>query len=611
MGKWCPLEDLGIILSNVYMKKNVPKKIYSELIVDFLVEKKITRVFDLSGGMIAFLEDAISKRKGIECVPMHHEQAAGFAAEGYARVGQNFGVAIATSGPGATNLITAIGSCYFDSTPTMFIVGQVHTENLKKKESVRQEGFQETDIVGVVKTITKYAVLVRDPNLVMYELEKAYYIMKRGRMGSVVVDIPINIQRTAANPNTMKHFFGSKEHAKMQREDEKFLNPISSKKINILENLLKKSKAPLVLVGNGIRLSNTHKELSQFVLNNNLPVVSSLMGIDSYQHPKLYVGYIGSNGNRHANIAFANSDLIIALGTRLDIRQTGDAKFFNPRATIVHVDIDESSINYAIKSKLSFETDLKTFFKAVKHIKTPPNDPWFNFIKAVQKKFERPLVYEKNVDPNTFLHELSLAAPKSASVVVDVGQNQMWCAQSWKLKIGQRVLFSGGMGAMGFALPAAVGAWFANTKADSIVISGDGGIQINIQELETASRNNIPMKLFVMNNKSLGMVREFQDLYFNKNHQSTVTGYGYPDFKKLADAYNFDYVLISRIQENDPIFSEIISRKKPVLVEVDIDVNAQLQPKVVYGHALDDQAPYLDEEQKAYLENLKATLYSS
>ena len=364
------------------MEKSPHKKLCSELIIDFLSQKKITHVFDLTGGMIAFLEDAISKKKGMVCVPVHHEQAAGFAAEGYARKGQNFGVAMATSGPGATNLITAIGSSYFDSVPTMFIVGQVHTENLKKNDDVRQEGFQETDIVSVVKTLTKYAVLVKNIDDVIYELEKAYYIMKSGRQGSVLVDIPINLQRTEVDKATVKHFFGSREHAQMESDVKKtFGKEVSKSKVTQLEKLLRNAKAPLVLIGNGIRLSGTTKELALFVTKNNLPVVTSLLGIDSYPLSKNLVGYIGSNGNRDANIIFANADLIIALGTRLDVRQIGAAKFFNPTAKLVHVDVDKSSIDYSLTSSLSFETDLKHFFEAVKEITTNKKALWFYFIK--------------------------------------------------------------------------------------------------------------------------------------------------------------------------------------------------------------------------------------
>ncbi len=586
------------------------KKLYSEVIVDFLVEKKITHVFDLTGGMIAFIEDAISKTKGIDCVPVHHEQAAGFAAEGYARNGNNFGVAIATSGPGAMNLMTAIGSCYFDSVPTLFITGQVHTDNIKKNSLVRQEGFQETDVVTIVKSLTKYAVLVTDPNQVLYELEKAHYIMKQGRPGPVLVDIPINIQRTLVDSKNAQHFYGSKEHKKMESENSKLYKEIGKTKISVFQKLLEESKAPLVLVGNGVRLSQTTKELAMFVKNNNIPVVASLMGLDTFSNTKYFVGYIGSNGNRHANITFANADLIIVLGSRLDIRQTGDPKFFNQRATIIHADIDASSIDYAIPAKISFNTDLPHFFSATKHIKTPVKKPWVNFIKQVTNAFARPLVYGNEINPNTFFTELSNASYPDSTIVVDVGQNQQWCAQSWTVKNNQRLLFSGGMGAMGFALPAAIGAWYTNQKSQVIVISGDGGIQINIQELETVSRNKIPMKIFVLNNKSLGMVREFQDLYFNKNYQSTVKGYGNPDFKKLAGAYGIDYALIKKISNNDSNLKDILASSRPALIEVEIPITAKLEPKVVYGHKLDDQAPYLDQAQHDFLEQLKARLYT-
>ncbi|MBP9866839.1 MAG: thiamine pyrophosphate-binding protein [Candidatus Pacebacteria bacterium] len=594
------------------MKQKITKKLCSEIIVDFLVSKKINHVFDLSGGMITYLEDAISRKKGIECVPMHHEQAAGFAAEGYARKNKNFGVAIATSGPGATNLITAIGSSYFDSIPTMFIVGQVHTNNLKKNDKVRQEGFQETDIVSVVKTLTKYAVLIKNEDDLVYELEKAYFIMKNGRTGSVLIDIPINIQRSEVDINKIKHFVGSSEHKKMLKVNESLQKRISIKNIEKLKKFLQTSKSPLVLVGNGISLSSTEKKLYDFVINNNLPVVSSLLGLDSFPFSKNFVGYIGANGNRDANIIFANADLIIVLGSRLDIRQTGEPKFFNKKATIIHVDIDDSSLNYSIQSHISLKTDLVTFFNDVKDICTPRKVSWFSFIEEVKKNFSRTLSYiTPSIDPHTFLYELSSYVSSDATIVADVGQNQMWLAQSWNVKKGQRLLFCAGMGAMGFSLPASIGAWYASQKSQIISICGDGGIQINIQELETVKRNNIPLKIFIFNNKSLGMVREFQDLYFNKNYQSTIKGYGYPDFKKIAHAYDFEYVVVDSIKENDIVIKEIVNSKNPVLVEVVLDIFTPLYPKVVYGHALDDQSPYLDEKQKDILETLKKALENS
>ena len=578
------------------MKKD---QIYADVIADFLVEHNIPYVFNLTGGMIAFMEDSIGRTDKIKCVPMHHEQAAGFAAEGFARKSGNFGVAMATSGPGATNLITAIGSCFFDSVPALFLTGQVHSNNLKKKNEVRQEGFQETNIVDLVKSITKYAVQIKNPEDIIHELHKAHKIMKEGRPGPVLIDIPINFQRSKnISPKPI-----------IRNAIAKNPKPNFSNKVSKLQELLQASKAPLILVGHGVRLAGAQNEFLSFQKNNNLPVVASLMGLDVFPSGKDFVGYIGTNGNRDSNIIFANADLIIVLGSRLDLRQTGDPALFNPNTKIVHIDVDENVIDYGIKSDLSFVCDINFFLSAVQSIQTPNKPAWKKFIQEIKKNFSRLETNVSKINPNLFLEQLSVVSQKNTTVVVDVGQNQQWCAQSWKVKRGQRLLFSGGMGAMGFALPAAIGAWYADTASKTIVVTGDGGLQINIQELETISRNQIPVKIFVLNNNSLGMVREFQDTYLNKNNYTTVSGYGNPNFKKLAEAYNIRYSLISKSTDVQKL-SEILDSDSPVFIEVIIDINAPLQPKIVYGRAIDDQAPYLSEEKKMILSKLKKTLHS-
>lgn len=579
----------------------------AEIIAKFLAEKGVTHAFDVAGGMIAFIEDAISKTKGVECSPNHHEQACGFAAEGFARMGKDFGMAMATSGPGATNLVTAIGSCYFDSVPVLFITGQVNTNELKKHKNIRQNGFQETDIVSVVKSLTKYAVMVTDPKEVMYQLEKAYFIMKDGRPGPVLLDIPIDTQRIPVQPEKLKHFFGSAEHKKLLK-----IKPVKglSQKIKQLQSLLAKAKAPVVLIGGGVRTSETVHEAALFIEKNNLPTVTSLMGLDCVAADnKNYVGFIGSYGNREANIVLANADLIIVLGSRLDSRQTGSRKDFAVNATIVHVDIDPYSINTAIRSQLSFEMGLTHFFAAAKDIQTPKKTAWFDFIGKVKNNFTKLLPYKEGIDPNIFIADLSTVAKASSTVSADVGNHQMWLAQSWQTKLGQRVLFSGGMGSMGFGLPAAIGAYFAQPTNDLILICGDGGFQMNIQELETIRRNKIPIKIFLFNNKSLGMVRGFQEEYFNSNFQSTVIGYSVPDFKKIAYAYDLDYVACRGDKKAD--FAKILQSTKPTLVEVDLDVRTPMEPKVVFGKPLDDQFPFLSDEKKQLLENLKKEFKNS
>ena len=457
--------------------------------------------------------------------------------------------------------------------------------------------FQETDIVSMVKQVTKYSALITDVEDIIPEFHKAYQIMLDGRPGPVLLDIPINLQRTKVTDTKY-------ELASVDGVSKVFLE---ESKISKLEYLLQNAQAPLLLVGHGVRIARAEMETQAFQKKNNLPVVSSLLGLDVFPQDKNFIGYIGSNGNRVANIVLANADLLIVVGSRLDLRQTGSPEFFNKDTKIVHIDIDSESIDYSLKSTLSFKCDVKTFYEQVEHIETTTKDPWQEFIHEVQNNFSRVEEPIKYVNPNLFFDTLSTIADKNTSVVIDVGQNQQWCAQSWKTKAGQRLLFSGGMGAMGFALPAAIGTWYADTNSQVIVVTGDGGLQINIQELETVSRNNIPLKIFVLNNSSLGMVREFQDTYLNKNNYTTVEGYGNPNFERLADAYSIPYVKITD-NDSEKVVTDILARTTPVFVEVIIDKNAPLHPKVVYGHALDDQAPYLSEEKKNILESLKLKL---
>jgi acetolactate synthase-1/2/3 large subunit len=583
------------------------KKLPADIIAEFIQKEKITNVFDVTGGMIAYIEDSISRHPGIECTPCRHEQGCGFSAEGYARVSENFGVAMATSGPGATNLITAIGSCYFDSVPSLFITGQVNTEHIRKDKRIRQLGFQETDIVSIIKPLTKYAKQVLSTEKVLYELEKALFIAKNGRPGPVLLDIPIDIQRTEVDEKKCLRFIGSSEHKKLLKEIPS-RPPTTS--INRLEQLLKSSKAPILLVGGGVRLSKTTKELKSFSEKNNLPVVVSLMGLDSFPSThKNFVGFIGSYGNRNANMVFANADLIISVGSRIDVRQTGSTKYFAKNALVVHVDIDKHSIGANIVPKMGIVCGLKEFFSATSGFRTQEKPAWISFVKTVKKEFELVPLKDKKINPNAIVKDITEAAKSDAIVSSDVGNHQMWLAQSWRVQDGQRVLFSGGMGSMGFGLPATIGAYFADSKKQNILVCGDGGFQMNIQELETVRLNRIPLKIFLFNNKSLGMVREFQGQYLKHNYQSTVIGYSFPDFKKIAKAYDLNYIVIKNPANQKQLVKKALAMKGAVLVEVDLDLMTKMEPKIMYGHALDDQFPFLDDSSKQKLQALKDKLH--
>lgn len=576
----------------------------SDFIVQFLKEHGIDTVFDYSGGMIVNIEDSLLVSEGIQCFPMRHEQGAGFAAEGYARVSKNFGVALATSGPGATNLITAIGSCYFDSTCALFITGQVNTKDIKMHEKIRQEGFQETDVVSLVKTITKHAHQVLDPTMIKYELEKALYIMKEGRFGPVLLDIPFNIQTADLDFDDQPTFFDSEEYKDMQLD--KGENAQVDNLMLAVKDKILAAERPLIVIGNGVLLSKTEKQMKDFASKNNIPVVSSLLGLGLMsENEENFYGFIGTYGSRSANIIAANADLIIGLGTRLDLRQIGNWETFISNKEVVHIDVDEYSQKEDSSNYLFIHLGLNQFFDIVPDIDKREHPKWINFVDSIRTELNHNSEYsDKNFFANRLIQEMSEVAPNNAIVVNDVGQNQMWSAQSWKIKDGQRALYSGGMGAMGFSIPASVGAYMANPDACVVSFCGDGGFQINIQELETIVSNNLPIKIIVFNNNSLGMVREFQDVYFEGRAQSTVIGYSCPDIEKIAKAYGFEYLSI----KDDGIavdYSKVFEQTSPLIVEVKLNKNSQLQPKARYGESIERQYPLLSETLQKRLDTLK------
>lgn len=578
----------------------------SDFIAQFLKEKGISHVFDYTGGMIVNLEDSISRLEGIDCVPVRHEQAAGFAAEGYARAGKNFGVAIATSGPGATNMITSMGSCYFDSVPVLYITGQVNSNDLKKNSRIRQNGFQELDIVEVVKTITKYAKQVLDPKEVLYELEKSLLLMKEGRPGPVLLDLPFNVQTADIDPDGLRSFFDSSEHREFLERSQN----ITTSELDLV-TLLQRAKSPVILCGNGIKISGTGNDLLRFSERSNLPVVTSLLGLGNlYDNHKNYVGFIGTYGNRAANIILANSDLVLVLGSRLDLRQTGNQTLFDNGKKIIHVDVDEYSMKDNFKDYSFMRLDLRSFFTKYSGMTVPAKEGWHGFVDRVKAEFreDREFAAGKYCTPNVFYEKFSSEAPETSVVIADVGQNQMWLAQSWQVKKGQELLFSGGMGAMGFSLPASIGAFFSGKTRPVYAFMGDGGFQMNIQELETIKLNKLPIRIIVLNNGSLGMVREFQDEYFNKNYQSTVIGYSCPDIEKIADAYGIRYLRLSSDDEIGNASIELASSQEPVILEVLLHGKTSLRPKVVYGESIENQIPFLSDVKRAMLSKLKEDL---
>ncbi len=560
----------------------------SDFIAKFIENKGISSVFELSGGMITHILDSINQKTDINIITMHHEQGAAFAAEGFARISGLPGVALATSGPGATNLLTGIGSCYFDSTPAIFITGQVNRHELKREKEIRQLGFQETDIVSMAKPITKYCIQISNPNDIPRIFEKAYQLALEGRPGPVLIDIPMDVQRTQ-----IETFFYKNEQKNQEEID-----------LAVLQKLLfdiKQAKRPLILAGRGIKASNSKDLFDKFLKQTKIPVITTLLGLDLIGFDNLQrVGFIGSYGNRWANIAFGECDLLIVLGSRLDIRQTGADTQFIENRKIYHIDCEKDEINNRVKGCVGIVTDLKSFFSSFENIYSKfifdlPND-WVKHINDLKLTWPdtKELVSE-GINPNVFMHALSSQSQKAKAYLADVGSHQMWAAQSLEITECQHFLTSGGMGAMGFSLPASIGASIALNKQPVVVLVGDGSIQINIQELQTIVRNKLPIKIIVLNNNSLGMIRQFQDSYFDSRYQSTLWGYNAPDFAKVSIAYGIEAITISEPEEIKDAIDWLWNNENtlsPQLLQVMIDPHTNTYPKIAFGRPITEMEPF-------------------
>jgi acetolactate synthase-1/2/3 large subunit len=562
----------------------------TDYIAKSLDSKGVSAVFEMSGGMITHLLDSIHVLGKTRIVSTHHEQAAAFAAEGFGRITGIPGVAMATSGPGATNLVTGIGSCYFDSTPAVFITGQVNRHEQKGERAIRQLGFQETNIVEMVRPITKKAEMITDTCDIPTALNEAFRTAVSGRPGPVLLDIPMDVQRADISPPST---LDVSEQIKLLTEPEgaRFLDELGA--------ALKSSKQPLLLVGGGVRSGRCVEDFTRFAELLGIPVVHSLMAVDvlPHSHP-LRMGMIGTYGNRWSNIALAKSDLVLVLGSRLDVRQTGsDTDSFRSGKKFFHVDCETGEMNNRVTGCKTLVSDLSSFFQFALNssIDRVFVDDWIEEIRQIRNKWpdNGELSVDVGVNPNTLMHELSGASKDTSAFVVDVGQHQMWAAQSLRLKAGQRFLTSGGMGSMGFALPTALGVAIANPRVPCMVIAGDGGFQTNIQELETIRRSQLPIKMVIVNNRCHGMVRQFQESYFDGRYQSTLWGYSAPDFEKVAESYGIP----AKTCHEPTTMKETIdwlmgNPQEPALLQVMVDTFANAYPKVAFGRPISEMEPF-------------------
>lgn len=567
----------------------------NDYVIDFLVEQGIREVFVITGGAIAFILDAFKGRKDIKAIPCGHEQAAAMMADAYSRMGPGYACCMATSGPGATNLLTGLACSWFDSVPALFITGQVNTyeqSNKKGTEGVKQVGFQETDIVSIMTPVTKYAVMLDKPENIRYELEKATYIAKYGRQGPVLIDIPMNFQR-AEIKGEMKEWIPPKPKKIDNR-----------KKIIKAIKLLESAKRPVLVIGAGCQ-SVDPDLMKWLVYQTGFPIVTSWGAVDifDWNNPQL-VGCHGVYGTRAANFTVQNADVILAIGCRLDTRQTGGRpEMYAREAKLIMVDIDKAELNKrrGLTPYISIESDATDFINQL--VMLDNNIPeWLTKTQEWKKKYPtvKKEYYDAKdyVDPYVFGKVLSDELDKDAIIVLDSGGNLTWMMQSFQIKEGQRMFSAYGNSPMGYAVPAAMGASIARQQ-DVICTTGDGGFQFNIQEMQTIVAQNLPIKIFIFNNQGYGIIRQFQNSYLNGNLMVTSAkdGVTNPDFMKIAKSYGVPGIRINNHGELKRKIRKALKTPGPVLIEIMMDKDQEIIPKLSFGNPLENQHPLLPKKE--------------
>ncbi len=551
----------------------------SEIVIKCLKKENVDVLFAYPGGVNLPIFDVLYDEKAIEVILCRHEQGGTHMAEGYARATGKVGVVLVTSGPGATNTVTAIADAAMDSTPMVILTGQVPTY------AMGNDAFQEADVVGITRPCTKYNILVKDVRDLAQAMKEAFYIAGSGRPGPVLVDLPKDVVLAKTEFNYPENVYirsyspslkGNKWQIKQAAQE------------------IARAKKPVIYAGGGVLASGASKEVRELAEAAQIPVTNTLMGLGGFPgtHP-LFLGMLGMHGTYWANMAIHNSDLIIAIGSRFDDRVTGRAADFAPSAKIIQLDIDPTSVHKVIKADVPIVGDAKTILSdLIQQVKASGNgvagkrQPWMKQIEDWKK--EHPLSYDqgdKIIKPQYVIDKIYELTQGDAIISTDVGQHQMWAAQYYKFDKPRTFLSSGGLGTMGFGFPAAIGAQAAFPDRQVVCIAGDGGIVMNIQEMATAVQYGLPVITVVINNKYLGMVRQWQQLFYKGRYSSSFIG-GPPDFVKLAEAFGAVGLRALEVSEVEPVLKEALSLKKPVLVDVHVDEEENCYPMVPAGAAI-------------------------
>ncbi len=552
----------------------------AQILLKCMEKEGVDVMFGFPGGAVIDIYDEIPK-SSVEHILVRHEQGAIHAADGYARATGQVGVCLVTSGPGATNTVTGIATAYMDSIPVVIFTGQV------PRALIGNDAFQEVDIVGITRPCTKHNYLVQDIEELAVTVKQAFYLARSGRPGPVLVDLPKDVMSQVAE-------FNYPEKVEMRS-----YNPTKKAHVGQIRKvvkLLKKAKKPLIYSGGGVITSNSHEELTWLAQQLRIPVTSTLMGLGAFPgEDELFLGMLGMHGTYAANMAVNNCDLLLAVGSRFDDRVTGKVDTFAPNATIVHIDVDPTSIQKNVSVHVPLVADCKAALSALKtETKATLDDfdwagshkEWVDLVQGWS--VEHPLTYNDDgtsIKPQYVVEKIYEITKGDAIIATEVGQNQMWAAQFFKYNKPNTLLTSGGLGTMGYGFPAALGAQKAFPEKLVIDIAGDGSIQMCIQEMMTAVCNKLPVKIVILNNGYLGMVRQWQELFYEKNYCETCLD-AQPDFVKLAEAYGAAGFRVTEKKDVESTLREAFAVDKPVIVDIRVEREENVYPMVPAGASL-------------------------
>ncbi len=552
----------------------------AELLLKTLTELGVDTIFGFPGGSALPIYDALYGNKEIRHIRTVHEQGAAHAADGYARATGKVGVVLSTSGPGATNLVTGIANAYMDSIPMVAFTGQVALDLLGK------DSFQEVDITGVTLPITKHSFLIRDKRDIVKKVKEAFHIATTGRPGPVLVDLPKDVMMQQISEDEIRKdingfidTFSLKQHL-----PEGFGNLVEK-----TAKMIEKAKRPVLYAGGGIISSDAGDELLQLAERINAPVTATLMGITGFatEHP-LCLGMLGMHGTAYANMAVTECDLLLALGARFDDRVTGKVTQFAPKAKIVHIDIDPAELGKNVNINLGIKGDVKQFLKELLEIlPSKKNEQWVRTV--MEWKHSYPLKYcAKGLKPQYVVEEICRQTGGEAIIATEVGQHQMWAAQFYRFKEKRSFVSSGGLGTMGFGLPAALGAKLGRPDKTVFNIAGDGSFEMNCHELITAARYNIPVITVIFNNRSLGMVRQWQELFFDERYSHVHLDEVETDYVKLAEGCGVKGYKVTEKNVLPKAIKQAMEIQAPAVIDVKIDPKENVMPMVPAGKAINE-----------------------